>query len=191
MTKYFFRLILLIAAVLAIIAAFGSLLPRGYDFSTQIQIDAPRDVVFAEINSLPNWRTWSQWNPEKIPGLTVEYAGPDSGVGCEQSWTDIRGSGKLWITESDANRLIKYEMTFANFPKMTSEIEIGTAGDLTSVLWSSQGKLPGGPFYGFFAPFFGTQMRNQYQDSLQQLKKKLESKNPPISVGLVPDGIDN
>ncbi len=39
---YWFRLLLLIGAILAIFAVIGSLLPRSYDFATQIEIEAPR-----------------------------------------------------------------------------------------------------------------------------------------------------
>lgn len=175
MAKYFFRLILLIGVLLGILAIIGSLLPRSYDFESQVQIEASPKRVFDEVNTIANWRDWTQWNPERIPDLEVKYSGSETGVGATQSWTDVRGSGKLWITESQPDQLIVYEMVFANFPRMTSRIEIQPIGEQTHVRWSSQGKLPGGPFYGFFAPFFSTQMGYEYERNLDELKQKLES----------------
>ena len=180
---YWFRLLLLIGTILAIFAAIGSLLPRSYDFATQIEIEAPADKIFPQINTISNWKKWTQWNPNEIPGLTVQYSGAASGEGATQSWTDVRGSGKLWITNSVANRQVDYEMRFANFPNMTSQIELMEAGEHTNVRWSSRGRLPGGPFYGFFAPFFSTQMRNQYDQSLTKLKENMESGNQPKNGG--------
>ena len=69
-------------------------------------------------------------------------------------------------------------MTFAGFPEMASQFELRPGREdpnRTEVVWSSQGRLPGGPFYGYFAPFFATQMRNEYDKSLARLKEQVES----------------
>jgi hypothetical protein len=179
--KYWFRLFLLLGSIIAIIALIGSLLPRSYDFKSQVDITAPANVVFEELNKLPNWKDWSQWNPKEIPGLEVNYTGPESGVGATQKWTDIRGEGKLWITKSVANETIEYEMLFANFPLMLSQLELVSDELKTTVTWSSSGRLPGGPFYGFFAPFFSTHMQNEYEKSLEKLKAKIEGTSNEVA----------
>jgi uncharacterized membrane protein len=173
--KYWFRLFLLIGAIVAVFAVIGSLLPRSYDFATRIEINAAADEIFPQINTIPNWKNWTQWNPAEIPGLTVQYSGGEAGEGATQSWTDLRGNGKLWITKSIPNKRIEYDMLFTDFPNMSSQIELLEANGKTNVRWSSRGRLPGGPFYGFFAPFFSTQMRNQYDQSLTKLKELLEA----------------
>ena len=174
--KYWIRLMLLVGAVLAVFAVIGSLLPRSYDFSTQIEVNSPAKEIFPQINTISNWKNWTQWNPADIPGLTVQYSGEEAGEGATQTWKDVRGHGKLWITKSVPGKEIAYNMDFANFPTMTGRIEISELGESQSVVrWSSRGKLPGGPFYGFFAPFFSTQMKNQYDQSLAKLKNLVES----------------
>ena len=181
--KYWFRLLLLVAAILAFFAVIGSLLPRSYDFATQIEINAAADKIFPQVNTIANWQNWTQWNPAEIPGLRVQYSGVESGKGATQSWTDVRGEGKLWITNSNTDESIDYEMLFANFPTMASQIKlIENDEGKTTVRWSSRGRLPAGPFYGFFAPFFPTQMRNQYDLSLNNLKALIETdeKPPPV-----------
>ena len=167
---------LLVGAVLAVFAVIGSALPRNYDFSTQIEINSPANQVFPQINTISNWKNWTQWNPADIPGLTVQYSGAEAGEGATQTWKDVRGHGKLWITKSLSGKEIEYDMDFANFPTMTGRIELSELGDAQTVVrWSSRGKLPGGPFYGYFAPFFSTQMKNQYDQSLAKLKNLVES----------------
>ena len=176
MIKYYIRLLMLVGAIILILALIGSLLPRDYDFSATTKINANRSVVFEELNSLKNWGDWSPWNPGKIPGLTVKYTGPDSGVGSTQSWTEPRGTGKMWLTTSEPDDLIAYQLVAPNFPEMISELRLSGDGNQTTLVWSSEGTLPGGPFYGVMAPFFSTHMQDQYEKSLAQLKKKLEAK---------------
>jgi len=184
MLKYFFRLLLLIGAIIGIFAVIGSLLPRSYDFSTQIEIDAPPTAIFPKINSLRDWQDWSmQFNPTAIDDLEIEYNGEPAGVGAAKSWSDIRGTGKLWITKSSPDSSLEYEMTFANFPKMASQITLEPLQNKTRVSWNSQGKLPGGPFYGYFGWLFSTQMRNEYDKSLEKLKTLVESEAKEIVPG--------
>lgn len=173
MTKYYFRLLLLLATIFGIFALIGSLLPRGYSISSEILIDAPPQAVFAEINDLENWQSWSPWSPERIEGLTVRCIGT-SGVGNAMTWNDARGEGKLWIITSEPACKIEYLMRFSNFPEMTSDITLTPTDNATKVQWSSQGRLPSGPFYGYLAPFFGYHMRHEYDESLIRLKDKLE-----------------
>ena len=176
MAKYYFRLALLVGTIVGIFIIVGSLLPRSYSFTSEIEIADGPEKIFPMINSLQNWQQWSrQWNPDEIESLEIHYNGKPAGVGAAQSWTDVRGSGKLWITESTADQSIEYEMTFANFPKMTSQIELFPENSMTRVKWSSQGTLPGGPFYGYFAAFFSSQMQSEYRSSLEKLKSVVES----------------
>jgi hypothetical protein len=39
------------------------------------------------------------------------------------------------------------------------------------VTWSSKGRLPGGPFYGFFRGIFCEGMRREYDSNLQRLEE--------------------
>lgn len=171
MTKYFLRLLLLVGAIIGVIAIIGSLLPRAYSFSSEIEIQASPETIFPKINSLSQWQSWSlQWNPAKIEGLQINYSGEPEGVGATQNWTDIRGDGKLWITKSVPQQSVTYESLFDNFPKMTSTMELVPDGGNTRVVWSSEGRLPGGPFYGFFGSFFSIHMKAEYERSLEKLK---------------------
>ena len=86
----------------------------------------------------------------------------------------VRGKGKMWITASQPNQRIDYQMLFADFPRMESSIILQPDGDSTTVVWQSSGRLPSGPFFGYFAWLFGRQMEYQYQSSLENLKQIVE-----------------
>ena len=131
-------------------------------------------VVFDMMNSLPNWQQWSNFSKERVEGLVIEYSSTKSGEGAVQKWEDARGKGKMWITQSQPHSKIEYDLKFDGFPTMKSTIEIEESGQTTTVVWSSSGKLPGGPFYGYFALLFPGQMQYEYQQSLKRLKELVE-----------------
>lgn len=181
---YYARLLMLVAVLVCIVAVIGSLLPRSYDFESVVVIDAPPASVFQKVNTMKSWQEWSQWSPQQVEDLRVEYSGTPAGVGAAQAWTDQRGDGKLWVIESIPNQKVAYQLEFAGFPEMASSIELIPVGDesgegkKTKVVWSSSGTLPGGPFYGFFSPFFANGMKHQYDASLGRLKGLVENRGP-------------
>ena len=174
MGKILFRLALLVTAMIIAVMIVGSILPRDFEFETSVEIAAAPTVVFEMINSLPNWQHWSTFNEQKVAGLKIEYGAIREGMGAAQKWTDQRGAGKLWITESKPHHLVEYDLEFDQFPTMKSRIEISGTEEKSKIRWSSHGRLPDGPFYGFFAFLFPTQMPNQYDHSLNKLKSLLE-----------------
>lgn len=174
MLNLFARIVLVVFLVIGLLALIGCFLPRDYDFQAQLKMKAAPDTIFPMINVPRNWSQWSMWSPDRVPGLKVEYRGNDKGVGAEQFWTEVRGKGKMWITASQPSQRIDYEMLFADFPRMESSITLQPDGDSTSVVWQSSGRLPSGPFFGYFAWLFGRQMEYQYQSSLENLKQIVE-----------------
>lgn len=168
--KYWIRLLALVLCIVLIFAVIGSLLPHGYSIEASREIKASPEQVYQQIESLPDWKSWSQWNPDTIESLTIEY-GAD---GKSQRWTDVRGEGKLWFIDQQANQRIDYRMRFANFPEMASSIALDSDGENTRVTWSSEGVLPSGPFYGFFRHIFVDGMTTQYEQSLDRLRAVIE-----------------
>ena len=118
MKTIFFRLLLVIAAFVGLVFVVGTFLPRNYALESVVEIDAPVDAVFPQINELENWSNWSPWGEQE--GIDVEFKGESAGVGSILTWSDPRGDGKLWITESQPNQLVKYRMYSGGFPEMES-----------------------------------------------------------------------
>lgn len=168
------RLVGVILAVALLVLAIGYFLPRDFEIDASIDIAAPPEKVFPMINSLPEWQKWSNWNEEKIEGLTIRYGEIKDGVGAVQTWTDDRGSGKLWITKSEPSKSVEYKLKFGDFPEMFSRFELFPSRGGTRVEWTSRGMLPNGAFYGYSALLFPMQMTHQYDQSLNRLKELIE-----------------
>ncbi len=181
MKSIFVRVVGAFLLIVAIVSGIGFLLPRDYNIRSSVTIDAGPDNVFPHINTLSNWQQWSPWNSDDITGLGIKYDGPDSGAGATQTWRDPRGRGKLWITDSDPAGTVDYMMEFPRFGDMDGRFlltpeEAGASGQLrTTVTWSSDGTLPSGPFFGYFAGMFRTGMQTEYDKGLANLKKAVES----------------
>ena len=176
MGKYFVRLLLLVAAIVGILLLFEQLLPRGYDFQRSVEIDRPAAEVFPYLNSLEKWPQWSQqFNLQHIE--EIKYGGEDEGVNAALTWTEIRGTGKLWITESKPNEALAYESEFQGFPKMSSTFTLDEESENTTVVtWRSTGQLPRAPLYGLMNAIsvYETHMEYQYEESLAALKELVE-----------------
>lgn len=181
MTKYFIRLILLIGAIVGLLLLFEAALPRSYDFRSSVTIQLPPEKIFGQLNSLKKWPNWSkQFNVGQIEQLQIQYSGTNEGVGAAQTWSEIRGTGKLWISESVANKKLVYESEFANFPKMTGTFTLDPINKkATEVTLRHQGRLPRTPLYGLMSMsgVFSSQMRHEYEKSLAALQELVEPEN--------------
>ena len=169
------RIFLAVSAFIVIVLLIGTMMSRNFDMSTSVEINAPPEKVFPHINEMKRWSKWTMWSPNRISDLTVEYSGEASGKGAIQEWTEHRGKGKLWITESIENEKVGFTSSFTKFPDMHSEITLTpTEGGGAKVTWASQGALPSGPFYGWFGMTFSDSLRNEYSKSLTLLKQLCE-----------------
>lgn len=180
MLSAFKRVVAAFLGLIAVVLAIGFFLPRGYLVEQSIEVAAPPETIYPLLNRLPNWQLWSvSWNPNKIDGLDVRHAEPFEGVGAKRTWREPRGEGELWITAAEPNQTIKYDSVFQRFPVMASEFRLQALPAVenqprTRITWRSQGQLPSGPFYGWFAFVFQNALGQQYQRDLEQLKSVSE-----------------
>ena len=175
MANLLLRIFLAVSAFIGIVLLIGTMISRDFDVATSIEIDAPVEKVFSEVNRIRRWNKWTMWSPNRIADLTLEFSGSEEGEGAVQEWTELRGKGKLWITESVKNQKVAFTSSFGKFPDMDSEITLeALPNGGTKVTWSSVGALPSGPFYGWFGMTFSDALRVEYDKSLDLLKKLCE-----------------
>ena len=175
MLNLLFRILAVVTAFILIVLLIGSMMPRSFSTTSSVVVEAPAEAIFPQVNTIRMWANWSMWNEHGISDLKVNYSGAESGVGAVQKWTELRGDGKLWITESLPNELVKFTSVFANFPEMQSSITLTPCEGGTKVEWTSDGSLPSGPFYGWFGMTFSDSLAREYKKSLESLKRQCET----------------
>jgi hypothetical protein len=117
--------------------------PDEFGVSRSAKISAAPGKVFPHVNDLHKWQAWSPW-AKLDPDAKNSFAGADSGVGATMSWDGNKkiGAGRMTITGSELNELIRFKLEFIRPFKATNtaEFTFKPEGDQTIVTWSMTGK---------------------------------------------------
>ena len=192
MGQLLIRMAAAVGVLIAIVALVGSFLPRDFDFEARVAIQATDQEIYDYLVDLKKWEEWSSWSEKISPDIKIEYGNSTVGDNASKRWTDVRGTGKLWLTKVEPPRQVDFQLEFRGFRDMRNEltIEKNQENEGCVVSWHSQGQLPSGPFYGYFAFLFESGMKAEYQKNLERLKqvvlqsrKKNPAKDKPASEG--------
>ncbi len=161
-------------------AVFAACNPTPYEVKREIIIDAPVDVVYAELNNFKNFVVWSPWE-DMDPNMTNTFEGPDSGVGAKYSWTgnDSVGSGSMEITESVPNQKVVSKLVFTD-PWESESVNtwiLEETPEGTRAIWTVIGELPWVAF-GMGQDDMDEMMGPTFEDGLGRLKTIAEEKIP-------------
>ena len=117
--------------------------PADFRVVRSASISAPAAVVFAQVNDLHKWEAWNPWG-KLDPACKMTYEGPAAGVGAGYTWAGNSkvGEGRMMISESRPNELIRLNLEFLKPFKAnnTAEFSFKTEGAQTVVSWSMSGK---------------------------------------------------
>jgi hypothetical protein len=151
----------LIAVVVLVAGLFGLgfLLPAEQWVGRSVAVNAPPEVIYAQVAQPESWR----WAPE-----------------------DVRGSGKLQLTQADPIRGIAYEVSLDREPyKARGAIQWVPSAPATLVIWTWKARY-GGPFSRLTGILEGERQGEQFATGLQALKKIAEAA-APAAVPSVPE----
>ena len=175
MMKKVLLAVLLIVVVFVIVVA-----TRRADFqiTRSATIVAPPAVVFAQVNDFHLWDAWSPW-AKLDPAMKQTHAGASAGPGAIYTWSGNKdvGEGRMTLTESRSNELIRIKLEFLKpFPAVnTTEFSFKPEGTQTAVTWSMSGTN------GFMAKAFCMFMNmdkmvgGDFEKGLAQLKTVAEA----------------
>lgn len=139
--------IALISAALVVVAIGAVLIiaarkPDTLSIERSIEIQAPRERIFALIDDFHNW---SQWAPQdrEDPSIQRTFSGPASGVGATSEWTSEgrAGTGRMSITESESPERVVIDVHFVK-PFVAHNVNtfmLKSDGASTKLTWSMQG----------------------------------------------------
>jgi uncharacterized protein YndB with AHSA1/START domain len=122
---------------------FVALRPADYTVSRSMTVAAPAAVVFPHVNELKKWEKWNPWM-QLDPNSTATYEGPAAGKGAAMKWSGNNnvGSGKMTVTESRPDELVRLHLEFYKPMAGTSDAEFTfkPEGTNTVVTWTMTGK---------------------------------------------------
>lgn len=115
--------------------------PPTFHVERSTTIEAPPEVVFAQINDL---HQWSNWNPfEKVdPTIKMTYEGLSSGVGASYHYVGGQmGEGRMTITGVRPNERVAVKAEFIKPMAAVNDIEftLEPAGEGVTVTWAMSG----------------------------------------------------
>ncbi|WNH12921.1 SRPBCC family protein [Thalassobellus suaedae] len=169
MKAFKYILFLLLIAIIGT-SIYIAVQPNSFIVTRTRTIKAPVSVIYNNVVDLKNWGSWSPWI-EKDPTTIITLSEQTKGVNGTYSWTNKEGTGSIKTTEITANKSIKQNMQFAEFP--ASEIAWNftpNTDGTTTVTWNiSSENLP----FGFkaYTAFFGSMEEHVGSDFERGLEK--------------------
>lgn len=130
-----------VVVALAVFCAYVMGRPSEFEVARHVVIDAPRSVIFEEINSLKRWEDWSPFAQGE--GLVIKYEGPSSGIGAASSWDGNRkmGRGRATIVDSKPAEYVEVRLDM-EAPLRTTNIvrfTLRSEQSMSHVTWAMTG----------------------------------------------------
>ncbi|HET6281492.1 MAG TPA: SRPBCC family protein [Polyangia bacterium] len=138
------KVLLVLAIGIGGFAVFVATRPDAYRVERSQKIEAPADVVFAQLDNFKAWSEWSPWD-KLDPNMKKTYEGPAQGVGASYAWqgNDKVGKGKMTVTEVTPPTAIAYRLEFIEpFASVAqTRFTVKPEGEkATLVTWAMEGK---------------------------------------------------
>ena len=164
------KILIALLAIIAIFLIVVALQPSEFHVERTTNIAAPQADVFAQVNDFHKWDAWSPW-AKLDPNAKITFEGPPSGTGTIMTWAGNNevGEGKMTLTESRPNELVKINVDIVKPMEGTSEFAFKPEGDQTAVTWSMSGH------HNFVAKINGKKMMGGIMDKgLANMKSVVE-----------------
>jgi uncharacterized protein YndB with AHSA1/START domain len=141
------KTVLLVLAALVGLLAVGAIVvatrPSEFRVQRSATISAPAPVVFEQVNDFHNWEGWSPW-AKLDPAAKNTFEGAPAGEGAVFTWSgnDKVGAGRMTVTDSRPNELVRIKLEFIKpfEATCTTEFTFKPDGDHTAVTWTMTGR---------------------------------------------------
>jgi uncharacterized protein YndB with AHSA1/START domain len=137
------KILIGVVVIVMVFVAIVALRPSEFRVERSAVVSAPPAVVFAQVNDLHKWEAWSPWL-KLDPAAKLGYDGPPAGAGAGFTWAGNYqvGEGRMTITESRPNELIRLRLEFRKpfAGTNTAEFAFRPQGEQTLVTWTMFGR---------------------------------------------------
>jgi uncharacterized protein YndB with AHSA1/START domain len=137
------KILLILALLIVVLAVVIATRPSEFRVTRSATFAAPAEKVFAQVNDLKSWEAWSPW-AKLDPAAKNSYTGPTAGPGACFAWAGNNqvGEGRMTITESRPNELVRFKLEFVKPFESAADTEFTfkPEGDRTTVTWTMDGR---------------------------------------------------
>ena len=137
------KILIAVAILIVVLVIVVVLQPSEFRVTRTATVSAPPEVVFDQVNDLHKYQTWSPF-AKVDPAMKTTLEGPQAGTGAVLGWAgnSKAGEGRMTLTESRPNELVRFNLEFFKPFKATNiaEFTFKPEGDQTVVTWSMTGK---------------------------------------------------
>lgn len=176
--KYLKILLAIVAALILAVMVYALTLPSDIAIERSIKINVPQTFAYDYLYNLKNWEEWTVWK-EYDSTLVYTYDGKTEGKGAKQTWNgDHTKPASLTFIGVKPPEKIDFELTwndgetsFSGFIK-SKRIE----EESTEIKWVHYKNIGWNPFMKLLGSMLENVMGPNFENSLNNLKKKLEHK---------------
>jgi hypothetical protein len=137
------KILITLAVIVALFLVVAARQPADFRVERSTSVSASPAVAFAQVNDLHQWLEMSPY-VKLDPAAKYTFEGPSAGPGASLAWAGNSkvGEGRLTITESRPNELVRMKLEFLKpfACTNTAEFTFKQAGDQTAVTWSMFGQ---------------------------------------------------
>ncbi|MDR2204612.1 MAG: SRPBCC family protein [Flavobacteriaceae bacterium] len=166
---------IIVAIILVYCAVAILFFDSRYHSEKSIIINAPKEKVWQNVNSMKAINSWSPWM-EMDPNMNVEYKGTSGEIGDYFHWkgNEDAGEGEEEITEIVPNEKISTKIHFMApmNDNATSGIHLKSEGNSTKVTWSMDFELE--TLMKPMKPYMNMMMNKSFEKGLNTLKTMSE-----------------
>ncbi len=191
------RILLVLAIILLVITAIGLLLPSHVHIERSTVINKPREMVFAYVNDLRNWNTWSPFY-ELDTTASYSHDGPPAGKGSKISWVSAHknvGTGSITISGVNEPSSIQQELNFMEEGTARANFNFEEEGAATRMTWGFDFDTGFNPLLRILGKFMDGMVGKDFEKGLANLKSILENRKDipsgtiPVQEGLQADSL--
>ena len=136
------KILIAVVVIVVVFVVVVAMQPAEFRVVRTASVSAPASAVFAQVNDLHKWEAWSPW-AKLDPAAKSSFEGAPAGQGAMFAWAGNSkvGEGRMTITDSRPNELIKIKLEFLKPFTATNTVEFAfkPEGDRTVVTWSMAG----------------------------------------------------
>jgi uncharacterized protein YndB with AHSA1/START domain len=152
--------------------------PDTFRVQRAMSIKAPPEKIFALINDLHRWRTWSPYE-RKDPAMKKTLGGATEGKGAVYEWEGNKdvGKGRMEITDTSPPSRVVIALDFVKPFEAHNIVEftLEPNGNATNVTWAIHGPSPYFPKLMCIFVNMDSMIGNDFEAGLASLKAVAET----------------